>query len=104
MDYAMTIFLRFGALNSIINYINMNKINIHVDNEEGFRSACCYGHKHIVEYLINLHKQPPYSKINIHACNEYGIRLAHLNGYKHIIKYLLSCGSYSKNYKYIIIL
>jgi ankyrin repeat protein len=81
------------------------KINIHANNEEGFRWACMNRHKHTIKYLINLHKiNPIYDKINIHVDNEYGFKKACIHKHKYIIKYLLSCGSYSNNYKCIIIL
>ena len=68
-----------GNLNGMIEHMNTNKINIHANDEEGFRLACRNGHLHIVEYLINLHKirqsrDPYYSKINIHANNEEGFK------------------------------
>jgi hypothetical protein len=118
-------FCKAGNLIGIINHINMNKINIHVNfNEnidEGFIMTCENGQKNIVEYLINLHKinihnnneegfrwawkyghthivkYPIYTKINIHANNEAGVRFASNYKYKHIQKYLLSCGCHSND-------
>ena len=88
-------FCTIGNLNGLINHINMNTINIHANNEEGFIRACRYGHKHIVEYLINIHKtrqsrNPNYVKINIHANNELGFRWACYYEHTHIIKYLIN--------------
>jgi hypothetical protein len=116
MDDTFIGFCKIGNLNGIKNLINLHKIrqnrnliyakiNIHADDEEGFRWACSDGHKHIVEYLIKLHKTEPfYAKINIHAHNELGFTWARKYGHKHLVKYLLSCGCYSNNYKCIIIL
>ena len=106
MDDNFIDFCKTGNLNGIINYINMNKINIY-SNNDGFIWACAYGHKHIIEYLINLHKiQPTYANINIHVNDNEDFIKACSYGYTYIIKYLLSCGMYySNNYRqYIIIL
>ena len=92
----------FGHLHIVEYFVNLykirpnyTKINIHINDEYGFRIACEHGYKHIVKYLINLHKiQPIYAKINIHANNEDGFIVACNNGHKHIVKYLLSCGCY----------
>ena len=46
-------FMRYcktGDLYGIKKIIKTHKINIHANNELGFRLACYYGHKHIVEY------------------------------------------------------
>ena len=84
-------FCKIGNLNGIKEHIIMNKINIHSNNEEGFRWACTNGHLHIIKYLISLYKiNQNYTKINIHADIEYGFRLALWNGHKHIIKYLIN--------------
>ena len=70
-----------GDLDGIKNIIKTHKINIHANNEEGFVWACNNGHKHIVEYLINLYKNDnKYKKINVHIRNEHGFRVACNNG------------------------
>ena len=93
MDDKFINFCKVGNLNGIIN--NINKINIHTNNDAGFTWACYHGHKNIVEYLINIHKtrqsrNQNYIKINIHVFNETGFRWACLNGHKHIVKYLIN--------------
>jgi hypothetical protein len=37
---------------SIKQLINSHEINIHTENEKGFRMACNNGHKHIVELKL----------------------------------------------------
>ena len=97
-------FCETGNLNDIIKHINTNKIDIHME-DDGFRLACYYGHKHILKYLIKLHKiQPTYAKININVNNDSGFITACNYKHKYIIKYLLSCGCHSNNYKCIIVL
>ena len=92
-------FCKNGDLDSIKQLINSHEINIHAKDEEGFRWACENGHKHIVEYLINLYKRDnKYAIVNIHANDEYGFRWACMNGHKHIVKYLLSGGCYLHGY------
>ena len=64
-----------GDLDKIKKIIKTHKINIHVNNEEGFQWACYYGHLPIIEYLINLYKiNPDYDIINIHTENELAFR------------------------------
>ena len=63
-----------GDLDGINELIKTHNINIHADNEYGFRQACQNGHLHIVEYLINIYF------INIHAKVEGGFRWACQNG------------------------
>ena len=100
-----TKFIRFcenGDLDSIKQLINSHEINIHADDEEGFMWACYNGHKHIVEYLINLYKNDKnYTIINIHTNDESGFRWACYNGHKHIVEYLINL--YKNDNKYAII-
>jgi ankyrin repeat protein len=52
-----TKFIQFcenGDLDNIKQLINSHKINIHANNEAGFRLACENGHKHIVKYLLSV--------------------------------------------------
>ena len=99
MDHKFIDFCKAGNLNGIINLIDKNKINTHANNEEGFRWACERGHKHIVEYLINLYKNNPiYTKINIHSENEGGFKMACMFGHLHIVKYLINLYKMNPNY------
>ena len=95
-------FCRYGNLDNIKQLINSNVINIHADNEDGFIWACENGHKHIVEYLINLYKNDnKYAIVNIHANDECGFRWACHSGHKHIVEYLINL--YKHDNKYAII-
>ena len=78
-----------GNLDYIKKLITKQYVNIHVENERGFRWACRHGYLHIVEYLISLYKiNTDYTKINIHIKDELGFRWACMNGHLHIVKYL----------------
>ena len=86
-------FCKIGNLNGIIEHINMNKINIHANDEEGFIMACVNKYEHIVKYLIKLHKirqsrDSTYSKINIHINN---------NRHKPSIEYFINHNNLNSN-------
>ena len=88
-----------GNLNTIKTLIAKQYIDIHANEEAGFRMACLKGHYIIVEYLINLYKNDNmYTKINIHANYEEGFISACEKGHLHIVKYLINL---DKDYKKI---
>jgi hypothetical protein len=61
------------------------KLNIHANDEEGFRYACQNGHLEVVKYLMKQEDKP-----NIHAYNEGGFRWACFYGHLEVVKYLMS--------------
>ena len=67
---------------TIFIYFN---IDVHAENEEGFRWACYKGHLNIVQYLLENN-----FNIDVHAYNENGFIWACKNGYSAVVKYILT--------------
>jgi hypothetical protein len=61
-------------------------VDIHADNEYGFRVACKNGHLYTVQRLFAC------GGVNIHAENDEGFRSACLNGHVAIVRWLHSLG------------
>ena len=72
-----------GRLDKVVELIN-DEVNVHANNEDGFRSACKNGHLEVIKYLMSLDDKP-----NIHAYEDYGFRFACKNGHLEVIKYLM---------------
>ena len=67
-----------------------DKPNIHVDNEQGFQSACENRHLEIIKYLMEQEDKP-----DIHEYNECGFRWACENRHLEVVKYLSTiCDEY----------
>ena len=99
MEHTFIEFCKNGDINSIRTLINAHRINIHMNNEIGFRCACYYGHLHIVEYLTNLYKiNPNYNIINIHADNESGFGSVCFNWRIDIVEYLINLHKENTDY------
>ena len=73
-----------GNLRAITNLLNNHNIDVHVDNEDGFRLACYNGHLNVVQYLLKNN-----FNIDVHAENEDGFRVACGNGHLNVVQYLL---------------
>ena len=41
-----------GNLTDIIYLLNTDSVNVHADNEIGFKLACFYGHLNVVQFLL----------------------------------------------------
>ena len=76
---------RIGGLTSVKHLINNFNINVHAENEKGFRLACWKGHLNVVQYLLENN-----FNIDVHANNEDGFRWACKYGYSNVVKYLLT--------------
>ena len=79
-------------------------VNIHADNELGFRRACMNGHIKVVRYLTKLYEHifengMKYNMIDIHVDNNYSFRWACYNGHLKIILYLIKLYKRHKCYK-----
>ena len=62
-------------------------VNIHADNDNGFRLACSRGHLEVVKYLLTGTDLKEHA--NIHADNDLGFRWACANGQLEIVKFLI---------------
>ena len=85
---------KHGYMKDIIKWTNQCNIDIHYNEERGFRLACCGGYLNIVEYLTNFYKYHLYETsntiIDIHINEEEGFRLACSNGHYNVVKYLVN--------------
>ena len=55
---------------------NLERVDIHADNECAFRWACYNGHIEIVRLLLSDEVTNKFGKIDIHANNEYAFHWA----------------------------
>ena len=69
----------------ITNLLNNYNIDVHSDNEYGFRVACYYGHLNVVQYLLENN-----FNIDVHANDDEGFRWACWQGHLNVIKYLIT--------------
>lgn len=71
--------------------LHMNGVDTTGHGNYAFRVACYYGHKHIVEWLVD-------HCADIHVEHDYGIYIALYEGHIELAKYLNSIGLNLKNY------
>ena len=76
---------RNGNLTDITCLLQTYNINVHADNECGFRWACRYGHLNLVQYLLENN-----FNIDVHANDDEGFRWACWQGHLNVIKYLIT--------------
>ena len=69
---------------NIMYLLNSYDIDVHADNEKGFRFACWKGHLNVVQYLLENN-----FNIDVHADNEYGFKWACYFGHLNVVQYLL---------------
>ena len=74
-----------GNLTDITYLLNTYDIDVHADNEKGFRWACRHGHLNVVQYLLEHNYN-----IDVHAENEYGFKFACKRGHLNVVKHLLT--------------
>ena len=70
-------------------------VDIHYDDEYGFRIACFKGHLDIVKYLTMLYKDTHHNMIDIHARDDYGFKKACEFGHLDVVLYLTSIHEHS---------
>jgi hypothetical protein len=73
----------YGKLIVAQELFTNNKINIHTNNDEVFRSTCSQGHINIAQWLYRLDDKP-----NIHAEDEFAFRFVCYNGHINIAQWL----------------
>jgi hypothetical protein len=83
----------YGSINILKWLISINKINIHLQDELLFRSACENGDFIVAECLWNMSNK----SINLHAVNEWAFRWACRNGNLKIAKWLWTISNYTIN-------
>ena len=67
----------------VVKYLcEIQKANVHADNDCAVRLASQYGHCKVVTYLCEI------QKADVHANNDLAVRLASSNGHLEVVKYL----------------
>ena len=74
-----------GNLTTITDLLNNFNIDVHANNEEGFRWACERGRLNIVQYLLENN-----FNIDVHTNNEEGFIWACKNRHSAVVKYILT--------------
>jgi len=78
--------IKTGNLEKIQDFYSLNtSLNISVNNEEPFRTACEYGYLHIAEWLLQTKND-----INVSICSEDTFKKVCVNGYLEMAKFLLN--------------
>jgi hypothetical protein len=83
-----------GRLDRVIELVN-NGVDIHADEDYGFRIACLYGHLDIIKYLMEQEDKP-----NIHVDDEYGFQLICQNRHLEVFKCLMEYDNKPNNHVY----
>jgi hypothetical protein len=85
--------------NEVINRRIEHDIDIHMNEEEAFRSACKGGYLRIAKYLIEICESSTTSEyappIDIHTYNEDAFRYACAEGSLRVVKYLAELHMYN---------
>jgi ankyrin repeat protein len=78
--------IKKGNLMEVQNFYSVNtSINISVNNEEPFRTACEYGYLHIAEWLLQTKND-----IDVSVCSKDTFKIVCAKGYLEIAKFLLN--------------
>ncbi len=82
---------------------NIKKMSLKgINLDEGFTTACRYGHYKVVQYLVELHKNDSaYKPIDIHSGYEFGFEMACRNGHYDIVRFLIELYRNDDTYKSI---
>ena len=66
---------QYGYLETLKWILTIEKINIHINDEEAFFCSCCIGNLEVAKWLIEISKENE-EKINIHINNEEVFRFS----------------------------
>ncbi len=78
---------RDGLIEKVSALCDSSEVDVHFDEDKGFRVACQNGHVTVVERLLDLQGT---RAVDVHALDERGFRLACQNGHVGVVKLLLS--------------